>query len=77
MTDDQFQLLYDGIQKQSEKLDTLHGDWREFKGSMEVRVKAVETQAKSDRMWGHLETVVVIPVVAAIHQLATHFGVIK
>jgi hypothetical protein len=77
MDSDQFSLLYNTLQDTNTKLDAMHGDFREFKGNIEVRVTASEKQADTDRRWSRIQTIVVIPVIGAIHQLAAHLGLIR
>jgi len=77
MENDQFKILLDKLDDHGTKLDALHGDFREFKGSTEVKVANLKEQADSDRKWGRIQTIVVVPVVAALHVLAGKLGVIK
>jgi hypothetical protein len=77
MTDDQFHILYEQNNQQSAAITKLLGEFKEFKGGMDVRVEAIEDHAKSIRLWGHIETVVVIPIIAIMHQAAAHLGWIK
>lgn len=65
------------LQYNNSKLTELHGDFREFKGIIDTKVDTLETQAKSDKFWGRVSNVAVLPVVAALHQIANHFGLIK
>jgi hypothetical protein len=74
---DQFKILFDAIQDGNKKVDNLHGDFREFKGVMTTKVKQLETDAQNDRFWGNVKTLVVIPVVAGLHQIASYIGWIK
>jgi hypothetical protein len=77
MNDDQFKMLLEKLDKQNEKMDELHGDFREFKGKMDEKVTTIEAGVKSDRLWGRIQTVAVLPVVGVLHQIAVHYGLIK
>jgi hypothetical protein len=77
MNDDQFNILLQRFDKQDDKLHELHGDFREFKGAMEVKVEQLEISAKNDKFWGRVQTVAVLPVVGLLHQIASHYGIIK
>lgn len=77
MTDDQYAVLI-------EKLGEIRGDFREFKGTMATQVSfhttqidEIKEQAKDDRKWARIQTGVVIPVVAGLHQIASYLGLIK
>lgn len=58
-------------------VEQYHGDFKEFRGSVTERVTDLEEDAKSDKLWHRVQTVCVIPVVAVLHQVATHFNWIK
>lgn len=69
--------LFQLCQRIDAKLDTMSGDFREFKGGMSVRVETLQKEQDSQKFWHTLKTVAVIPVVAVLHQIAAHFGWIK
>jgi hypothetical protein len=58
-------------------VEEYHGDFKEFRGETKIRVQAIEEDMKNDRMWSTIKTVVVVPVIAIIHQVGAHFGLIK
>lgn len=60
-----------------EKLTELHGEFREFRGAMTVRVKNIEEDAKDARKWENYKIYMVLPVTAALHELARHLGLTK
>jgi hypothetical protein len=76
LDDDKFKILLEAVTNQSEKLDSLHGDFREFKGIQATKVDILEKQASNDRLWGRIQTVAVLPVVTAMHLIASKFGII-
>lgn len=61
----------------SKTLEEYHGTFREFRGQQEVKVKHLEDADKSDKFWGNVKTICVIPVITFGHQIAAHFGWIK
>lgn len=61
----------------NDKLDAMHGDFREFKGRMDVEVEALKSEAKSQRLWSRIQTVAILPLVAALHEIASSMGLIK
>jgi hypothetical protein len=72
----------------SKTVEQYHGDFREHRGSTEVKLKSLEDDAanlaksikedaKSDKFWSNVKTVCVIPVLGLGHQIAAHFGWIK
>jgi hypothetical protein len=77
MDPDQLNSILGGIDKLGDKVSNLHGDFREFRGIMSTKVEALEGQAKSDRMWNRIQTVAVVPLIAAIHAAASKYGFIK
>jgi hypothetical protein len=77
LDNDKFKILLEAVTNQSEKLDSLHGDFREFKGATAAKVETLEKQASSDRVWGRIQTGVVIPFTVALHQFGAHFGWLK
>jgi len=77
MDNDQFTILLEAVTDTKDKLDSLHGDFREFKGQQQTKVEQLVKDSDSDRLWGRIQTVAVIPVVAAIHAFANHKGWIK
>ena len=74
MESEQFSAIMDALRDNTTKLTDLHGDFREFKGVQETKVAALEDAAKSDRFWGRVQTVAVLPIVGSLHQIARHFG---
>lgn len=67
----------DALNKNNDKLSDLQGDFREFKGSHNVRVNVIEENMKSDKFWAKVQTIGTMPVVLAIHQIGKHFGILK
>ena len=68
MTDDQYDALMT-------KIGTLGEAFHEFKGSQEAKVEHLEAEAKSDRMWGRIQTGVILPITGIAHLLLKHFKV--
>lgn len=58
-------------------VEKYHGDFREFRGEYVVKVKALEDDAKSQKLWHKVQTLCVIPVVGVLHQIAQHFHLIR
>lgn len=56
---------------------SLHTEFSGFKAETEARVDALEEDARSAKLWHRIQTVCVVPVVGALHQVASHFGWIK
>lgn len=69
--------ILDALGKFNDKLDALHGDFREFKGSVEVKVGSLEKDRDNENMWTNIKVIAVLPIVAALHVLATKLGMIK
>ncbi len=61
----------------NDKVETYHGDFREFRGEITTKVEDLEQDAKDDRMWHRIQVICVLPVVGVLHQVAQHFGWIK
>jgi len=59
------------------KVETYHGDFREFRGSYQEKVETIEEQIKSDKFWQRVQMVCVVPIVGVGHQILAHFGWIK
>ena len=75
MDSDQFNILLDKMDVHTEKLNSLHVDFSEFKGEIAAKVSALEKRTESDRLWGRIQTVAVLPIVTALHIVAKKFGV--
>ena len=58
-------------------VETYHGDFREFRGEIKTKVKSLEEDAKSARLWQKVHAICVVPVVGGLHQVAQHFHWIK
>jgi hypothetical protein len=76
MTDETAKIL-EAITELSQKVETYHGDFREFRGVTDTKVKSLEDDAKSSALWQKIQMVCVIPVVGALHQIAQHYHLIK
>jgi hypothetical protein len=77
MTDDQFNILLAKLDKQDEKMQEIHVDFSGFRGTITEKVSNLESGAKSEKLWGRIQTVAVIPVVGLLHQIASHYNLIK
>ena len=60
-----------------QKLTELHGDFREFRGEMKIRVSAIEDDAKEAKKWENIKLFTILPVVAGLHGIATKIGILK
>lgn len=60
-----------------EKLVELHGDFREFRGEIKVRVSQIEEDAKEARKWENIKLYTILPVTVGLHSLATKIGLLK
>ena len=76
MTDETSKIL-EAITDLSQKVETYHGDFREFRGVTTTKVASLEDDAKNSRYWQRVQMVCVIPVVGALHQIAQYFHWIK
>jgi len=65
------------IQELSSKVETYHGDFREFRGEYVQKVSVLEEDAKSEKFWRKVQMVCVVPVMGGLHQLATYLHWIK
>lgn len=65
------------INNLTQKVEAYHGDFREFRGAQTAKVKALEDEAKSAKLWGRIQKVVTIPLLAVLHQGAQYIGWIK
>lgn len=77
MEDHQFNILLTRLSAQDDKLDALHGDFREFKGTAGNRLDQIEKDGDKDEMWTNIKLLVIVPVIGVLHQIASHFGWIK
>lgn len=59
------------------KVEEYHGDFKEHRGATNIRIQSIEESVKEDKKWGSIKTIIVIPVIALLHQVASHFGWIK
>ena len=75
MEDDQFKLLLDRLDAQTEKLGDIHSEFREFKGGMDAKVGSLEDEARTDRMWGRIQTVAILPIVTVLHIISKKLGI--
>jgi hypothetical protein len=69
--------ILDALTKFNDKLNDLHGDFREFKGTVTTQVNSLEKSHDNIDMWTNIKVVAVIPIVAALHVLASKVGLIK
>jgi hypothetical protein len=76
MTDDNAEVLR-AITELTKVVETYHGDFREFRGVIKTKVKSLEDDAKSTRLWQKIQAICVLPVVGGIHQVAQYFHWIK
>lgn len=58
-------------------VELYHGDFREFRGEQSQRTKALEEDLKNEKFWSTFKTVCVLPVIGVLHQIASHYGLIK
>lgn len=54
-----------------------NAQFTEFRGSTQVRIDSLESDAKEQRLWNNIKMICILPVVAGLHQVAAHFGWIK
>ena len=73
MNDDTKEILQ-AITQLTAKVEEYHGTFREFRGKTENRVEALECDTAQNRFWSRVHAVVILPVVAGLHQLAQHWG---
>jgi hypothetical protein len=76
MPDDKTEILK-AITELTKVVETYHGDFREFRGEMSTKVKSLEDNDKSTRLWQKIQAVCVIPVTGGLHQLAQYLHWIK
>lgn len=77
MESDQFSLLLGKMDSQRDAFNDFAQKTAEWKGAITEKVSNLESQRKSDRKWGRVETGIVIPIMAVLHQVAAHLGWIK
>ena len=65
------------IRDLAEKVETYHGDFREFRGTYVQKVSVLEEEAKSEKFWRKVQMVCIVPVMGGIHQLAQYLHWIK
>lgn len=76
MSDDNAEVLK-AITELTKVVEIYHGDFREFRGEIKTKVKSLEEDAKSTRLWQKIQAVCVVPIVGGLHQIAQHFHWIK
>jgi hypothetical protein len=54
-----------------------NAQFREFRGNITVRVDNLEQSAKDTKKWTNIKLYCVMPLTAALHQIAAYFGLIK
>ena len=69
--------LFQLCQNMSLKLDSIQGDFREFKGIMSTKVETLEETQKRENLWSNIKTICVIPVIACLHQIAYYLNWIR
>lgn len=78
MDNDQFQiLLIQKLDHQSDLMANLQRDFSAHKAATDVRVTQLEEDAASASRWAKVHAIVVLPVIAILHQVAAHFGWIR
>lgn len=58
----------------STRVETYHGDFREFRGATNERVTNLEEDFKTAKNWETFKIIGVIPIVTALHYLANRLG---
>lgn len=74
MDNQQFETLFKIASETNKVVSSMQGDFREFKGNIAARVEGLEDGSKSDRFWGRVSTIMVMPVMAVVHQIGTKYG---
>lgn len=69
--------ILDSLSTLNNKLDDLHGDFREFRGIITTKVASLEKDRDNENLWTNVKVIAVLPVVAALHILASKVGLIK
>lgn len=77
MQPEQYTAIMNSLETNNTKLGELLGDFREFKGVQETKVNALEEAAKSDKFWGRVQTIAVLPIMTVLHIGASKLGLIK
>ena len=77
MENGEFKILLDKLDDQSEKIGALYAAFSGHKATTEVKIAALEKQDDKDRFWNNIKAVVIIPVMAMLHQVAYHMGWIR
>lgn len=75
MNQDEFRILLARLDVQDDKLDAIHGDFREFKGATEQKILMIQDQAKSDRLWHRIQTAGIVPIIGIFRELLRHYRI--
>lgn len=74
---EQFAQIIEMITKVSDKQDALHGDFREFKGTMTAEVSNITKEMDNTKLWTNIKLAAAFPIMIVLQQIATYFGWLK
>lgn len=74
MDQEQFNIVIAKFDAVNKTITDFHGDFQNFKGSLNERVKTLEREHKSQKFWSNVKVYGVIPVMVMLHQIAAHLG---